>query len=56
MGQSNFVFGQDDAHHPADVDDRAESHARPRRSLLALVLMIAMIGSFALVWFLSTPH
>jgi hypothetical protein len=56
MGQPNFALDQGGTHPPTDVDDQAESHAPPRRSWLVLVLMIAMIGSFALVWFLSTPR
>jgi hypothetical protein len=58
MGQLYFGIGGGSIQapqHGVAAGDGAESGISPRFSWLALVLMLAMVASFGLVWFLSTP-
>jgi hypothetical protein len=59
MGQSNLVLDKGGSQRPHDLPNsggHGESQSPSRPSWLILVLMIAMVVSFALVWFLSTPY
>jgi hypothetical protein len=58
MSRLYFVFGEHDTHDPlhiARVVDEANPGAAQRFSWLTLTLLLAMVGSFGLIWFLSTP-
>jgi hypothetical protein len=58
MSRLYFVFGEHDSHDPlhiAGVGDKANSGAAQRFSWLTLILLLAMVGSFGIIWFLSTP-
>jgi hypothetical protein len=58
MGRLYFGFSADDVHAPHHIAGAAGSDVSgtsPRFSLLTLILLLAMVASFALVWFLSTP-
>ena len=58
MSRLYFVFGGDDTHDPlriAGVGNGVDSRAPQRFSWLTLTLLLAMVGSFGLIWFLSTP-
>ncbi|HEX4157614.1 MAG TPA: hypothetical protein VHY79_04000 [Rhizomicrobium sp.] len=56
MGRLYLGFGGDDVHAPHPVAGAGNVESEPPRfAWLTLVLLLAMVASFALVWFLSTP-